>query len=192
MGETSTTSLSMRCFTLKRVLGQCAAPAPTPVLHLRLPCLLIIFSWAGSRCLSQIFWPRRVRRQGNRNETRVFYQLSCQQGPTSDIFPNPGDTFTLEGCRLTWSQLLFRLFSHCLFTLTVPPAFFSKSPLYQINVKVKMWEIVSAADIFEQKRPIIFKSRFSSALFSINALLYVLCDISISKNMINRIEKLPK
>lgn len=30
MGETSTTSLSMRCFTLKRVLGQCAAPAPHP------------------------------------------------------------------------------------------------------------------------------------------------------------------
>lgn len=65
----------VRCFT------------SPPALHLRLPCWLIIFSWAGSRCLSQILWPRRVKRQGNRNETLVFYQLSCQQGPTSNIFP---------------------------------------------------------------------------------------------------------
>lgn len=91
MGETSATSPSARCFILKRVLGQCAAPAhphpPPHSPHLRLPCLLIIFSWAGSRRLSQIFWPRRVKRRGNRNETRVFYQLSCQQGQTSNIFP---------------------------------------------------------------------------------------------------------
>lgn len=62
-------------------------PLPPQPLHLRLPCLLIIFLWAGSRRLSQIFWPRRVKRQGNRNETRVFYQLSCQQGQISNIFP---------------------------------------------------------------------------------------------------------
>lgn len=88
MGETSTTSPSARCFILKRVLGQCPAPAPPhPLIYGCHSDLLIIFSWAGSRRLSQIFWPRRVKRQGNRNETRVFYQLSCQQGQTSNIFP---------------------------------------------------------------------------------------------------------
>lgn len=51
--------------------------APTPVLHLWLPCLPIIFSWAGSRCLSQIFWLRRVKLQGNRNETCVCFISSA-------------------------------------------------------------------------------------------------------------------
>lgn len=55
-----------------------------------------------------------------------------------------------------------------------------------------MWEIVSAADVLEQKRPIIFKSRFSSALISIKDLLYVLYDTSIEMNMMNQIERLPK
>lgn len=61
-----------------------------------------------------------------------------------------------------------------------------------MNVKAKMWEIVSAADVLEQRRPNIFKSQFSSALISIKDLLYVLSDTSTSKNMMNQTEKLPK
>lgn len=87
MGETSTSSLSLRFLLWSACWDSVLHQLPTPVLHLWLPCLLIIFSWAGSRCLSEISGPRRVKRQGNKNETRVFHQLSCQQGPTSDIFP---------------------------------------------------------------------------------------------------------
>lgn len=50
-----------------------------------------------------------------------------------------------------------------------------------------MWEMVSAADVLEQKRPIIFKTPFSSALIAIKDL-----HLSVSKNMMNSIEKLPK
>lgn len=49
-----------------------------------------------------------------------------------------------------------------------------------------MWEI-SAADVLEQKRPIIFKIPFSSALIAIKDL-----HLSVSKNMMNSIEQLPK
>lgn len=55
-----------------------------------------------------------------------------------------------------------------------------------------MWEMFSASDVPEQKRPIIFESRFQRALISIIDHLHVLYDTSIAKIRMNRIEKLPK
>lgn len=58
------------------------SPNPSSIRLSLLPCLLIMFSWADLRCLSWIFWPRRDKLQGNRNEaeTLVYFQVDCQHG----------------------------------------------------------------------------------------------------------------
>lgn len=58
------------------------SPNPSPFRLSLLPCLLIMFSWADSRCLSWIFRPGRDKLQGNWNEakTLVYFQVGFRHG----------------------------------------------------------------------------------------------------------------
>lgn len=86
--KTSESSARMRCFTLV----QGAAPAPTVALHLGLHVCSLVFHEL-LLCLSQIFWPRRIKLQGNTG----LYFLSVQLSTRTDIrsIPsNPDNTST--------------------------------------------------------------------------------------------------